>query len=80
MTRNRNYPQGNQQQSLAGQSASKMMTITYDDKVTPWSRGNYLMGTRLLPSCDDSDKNFSEPLADPDKNFSEPLAEPELRS
>jgi hypothetical protein len=33
-------------------------TITNNDEVAPWSRSNHLMGTRLLPSGDDSD-NFS---------------------
>jgi hypothetical protein len=35
-----------------------MRTITYNDEAAPWSRSNYLMGTRLLPSSDDSDNIF----------------------
>jgi hypothetical protein len=39
-----------------------MKTITYDDEAAPWSRNNHLMGTRLLPSSDDIDNNFSGTL------------------
>jgi hypothetical protein len=36
-----------------------MRTITYDNEAIPWNRGNYLLGTRLLPSSDDSNNKFS---------------------
>jgi hypothetical protein len=36
-----------------------MRTMTYNDEAVFWSRSNHLMGTRLLPSSDDSDKIFS---------------------
>jgi hypothetical protein len=36
--------------------------ITYNDEAAPWSRSNYLMGTRLLPSSDDSDNISGTPL------------------
>jgi hypothetical protein len=36
-----------------------MRIITCNNEATPWSWGNHLMGTRLVPSCDDSNKNFS---------------------
>jgi hypothetical protein len=39
-----------------------MRTITYDDEVACWSRINHLFGTRLIPSSDDRDNNFSETL------------------
>jgi hypothetical protein len=48
-----------------------MRTITSDDEDTLWSKSNYLMGTRLLPSSDDSNNN--------NKNISRILTEPELR-
>jgi hypothetical protein len=38
-----------------------MMAITYDEKAAPWSRSSHLLGTRLLPSRDNSDNNFFEP-------------------
>jgi hypothetical protein len=36
-----------------------MRTVTYNDETAPWSRSNHPMGTRLLPSSDDRDDNFS---------------------
>jgi hypothetical protein len=36
-----------------------MKTITCNDEAAPWSRGKQLMGTRWLPSSDDSDIIFS---------------------
>jgi hypothetical protein len=39
-----------------------MRTITYKDEAAPWSRINHLMGTRLLPSSDDSGNIFSGTL------------------
>jgi hypothetical protein len=39
-----------------------MRAITYSDEAAPWSRGDHVSGTRLLPSSDDSDDNFSGTL------------------
>jgi hypothetical protein len=39
-----------------------MRTITYNDEAEHWSRKNHLMGTRLLPSNEDSANNFSRTL------------------
>jgi hypothetical protein len=36
-----------------------MRRVTYNEEAAPWSRSNHLMGTRLLPSSDDSDNIFS---------------------
>jgi hypothetical protein len=40
----------------------QMRMITYNVKVVPWSRSSHLIGTRLFPSSDDSDNNFSGTL------------------
>jgi hypothetical protein len=37
----------------------QMRTITYNDETASCSWSNHLMGTRLLPSSDDSDNIFS---------------------
>jgi hypothetical protein len=37
----------------------QVRTIAYNDEAAPWSRSNYLMGTRLLPSTNDRDDIFS---------------------
>jgi hypothetical protein len=50
-----------EQQSLAGPPL-QMRTITYNDEASPWSRSNHFMRTRLLPSSDDNDNNFSKIL------------------
>jgi hypothetical protein len=52
MTRDQNYPYG--------QTISQMRTTTYTDETILWNRSNHLMGTRSLPSSDDSNNNFSE--------------------
>jgi hypothetical protein len=39
-----------------------MKTIIYVDEDAHWSRSNHLMGTRLLPSSDDNNDNFSRTL------------------
>jgi hypothetical protein len=36
-----------------------MRTTTYNDEAVPWSRSNHVLGTRSLPSSDDSGKNFT---------------------
>jgi hypothetical protein len=51
-----------EQHILVGQTAPQMSTITYNDEAAPRSRSNCLMGTRLLPSSDDNNDNFLEPL------------------
>jgi hypothetical protein len=43
-----------------------MRTDTHNDEAATWSRSNHLMGTRLLPSSDDSDNNFSGALGEPE--------------
>jgi hypothetical protein len=45
----------NSKQSLPGKTTPKTRTTTYNDKAAPWNRSNHLVGTRLLPSSDDSD-------------------------
>jgi hypothetical protein len=55
MTRELNYPQATA--SLSGQT-THMRTIIYNDEAAPWRRSNHLMGTRWLPSSDDSNNNF----------------------
>jgi hypothetical protein len=39
-----------------------MRTITYNDEAALWSRNNYVLGTRLLPSSDGSDNIFMDPF------------------
>jgi hypothetical protein len=39
-----------------------MRTITYNDEAAAWSKNYHVLGTRLLPSSDDSDNNFSRTL------------------
>jgi hypothetical protein len=53
---NENYPQGTAEPH--GMDRSTMRTSTYNDEAVPWSRSNHSMGTRLLPSSDES-INFS---------------------
>jgi hypothetical protein len=40
----------------------QVRTITYNDEAAPGSRNNHLRETRLLPSTDDNDNNFSKTL------------------
>jgi hypothetical protein len=39
-----------------------MRLITYNDEAVQWNKSNHVLGTRLFPSSDDSDNNFSGPL------------------
>jgi hypothetical protein len=36
-----------------------MRTITYNDEAAPWSRSGHVLGSRLLLSREDRNKNFS---------------------
>jgi hypothetical protein len=40
----------------------QMKTIIYNDEAAPWSRNSHLMGTKSLPSSDDSNNIFSRTL------------------
>jgi hypothetical protein len=43
----------------AGQMPLQMRTMTYSDEAAPCSKSSHLMGTRWLPSSDDSNDIFS---------------------
>jgi hypothetical protein len=60
MTNDWNTPK--EQQILAGQTTLPNELITYNDEAVPWSQSNDVLGTRLFPSSDDSDNNFSRTL------------------
>jgi hypothetical protein len=51
-----------EQQSLARRDHPQMKTVTYNDEASPWSRSSHALGTRWLPSGDDSDNKFSRTL------------------
>jgi hypothetical protein len=59
MTKGLKLPDFHKEQwRVAGRTPLQMRTMTYNGEAAPW-RGNHLMGTRLLPSNDDSDDIFS---------------------
>jgi hypothetical protein len=65
-----------EQQNLTGQTPLQMKTTTYNDKAAPWSRSNHALGARVLPSSDDSDKNFSGTLCKKNDLFYQSIYHP----